>query len=234
MHDECKKVQHGAVGDVGGRAAEVLTGTAVDGRTARAARTRRLVVEAMIELVEQGDLEPTAQEVADRAGVSLRTVFHHFQSMELVFAECWEVQVERHWSHLAAVPADGHLAHRIDATVHQRAELFEGIAGPRRAAAVWAHRSEVLALGLQRSRASLRGLLAETFAPELGGDPQPEVLLDALDVATCFEAWDVLRHGGERPVAVAAVTRSLHALLAPDQPPTTDPIATAVQEDDRP
>ena len=223
------------MGDAGGQTAEVLAGTAVDGRTARAARTRRLVVEAVISLVEQGDLEPTAQEVADRAGVSLRTVFHHFQSMELVFAECWHVQVERHWSHLVPVAAVGSLAVRIEATVQQRAELFESIAGPRRAAAVWAHRSEVLARGLQRSRRSLRDLLAETFAPELGHDHEREVLLDALDVATCFEAWEVLRRERGRPEAAAVVRRSLHALLTDRSASSTvQPASSTVQEDDRP
>jgi TetR/AcrR family transcriptional regulator, regulator of autoinduction and epiphytic fitness len=176
----------------------------------------------MIELLEQGELEPTAQQVADRAGVSLRTVFHHFQSMETVFTECWTVQVQRHWADLRAVPGDGPLAERIDATVAQRADLFERIAGPRRAAVVWSHRSPVLARGLDGSHRTLRSFLAETFAPELATDPNPEVLLDALDAGSSFEVWDLLRRGRSRPPAVAALTRSLHALLSPTPPVQED------------
>jgi len=178
------------------------------------------MVEAVIELLEHGELDPTAQQVADRAGVSLRTVFHHFQSMETVLAECWRVQYERHWEGLHAVPGEGPLADRVEATVQQRTAQFERIAGPRRAAVVWAPRSPVIARGLESARCVLRSMLAETFADELAADGEPEVLLDALDAAASFEAWDLLRRGQQRlPDAhAAALRRSLLALLVPAHP----------------
>ena len=58
----------------------------IDGRTARSQRTRSAIVAACIELVEEGDLRPTAPRVAERAGVSVRSVFQHFDDLEGLFA----------------------------------------------------------------------------------------------------------------------------------------------------
>src|SRR6266542_3616203 len=47
----------------------------VDGRTARAVRTRRAVVDALLELLAEGDLRPSGERIAERAGVSLRALW---------------------------------------------------------------------------------------------------------------------------------------------------------------
>ena len=49
--------------------------TALDGRVRRGARNRQTIVDALLDLVGSGILRPTAQQVADRAGVGIRTVF---------------------------------------------------------------------------------------------------------------------------------------------------------------
>ena len=43
-------------------------------------------IDALQELVHEGVLVPTAQTVAERAGVGIRTVFRHFDDMETLFA----------------------------------------------------------------------------------------------------------------------------------------------------
>src|SRR5271154_3298707 len=53
-----------------------------DGRVARGQRTRRSVAEALMDLLREGDPDPTAKAVAQRAGVSLPLVFHHFADMD--------------------------------------------------------------------------------------------------------------------------------------------------------
>src|SRR4029077_12531484 len=58
-----------------------------DGRVRRAERSGRAIVEALMGLVGEGVLEPTAQQVASRAGVGIRTVFRRFSDMESLFAE---------------------------------------------------------------------------------------------------------------------------------------------------
>ena len=41
----------------------------------------------MLELVREGRIAPTAEEVANRANVGLRTVFRRFKDMESLYAE---------------------------------------------------------------------------------------------------------------------------------------------------
>ena len=59
---------------------------AEDGRRARSERSRGAILKAMIELIEEGILVPTAQSVSDRANVGIRTVFRHFDDMESLFS----------------------------------------------------------------------------------------------------------------------------------------------------
>ena len=56
-----------------------------DGRLLRSERSRHLIVEAMIELIDEGVLTPTAQQVAKRANVGIRSVFRHFDDMDSIF-----------------------------------------------------------------------------------------------------------------------------------------------------
>jgi AcrR family transcriptional regulator len=56
-----------------------------DGRLLRSERSRHLIIEAIIELVDEGFLIPTAQQVAERAGVGIRSVFRHFDDMDSIF-----------------------------------------------------------------------------------------------------------------------------------------------------
>ena len=61
-----------------------------EGRSARAQRTRAAVVDALMGLLRDGSLAPGAREVAERAGVSTRTVFAHFATLEDLYQACVE------------------------------------------------------------------------------------------------------------------------------------------------
>ena len=56
--------------------------TKQDGRTLRSVKSQKLIVDAVIKLIREGNLEPTAQIVADKSGVGIRTVFRQFDDME--------------------------------------------------------------------------------------------------------------------------------------------------------
>jgi AcrR family transcriptional regulator len=58
-----------------------------DGRLRRSQRSGQAIVEALLGLIGDGVLEPTAQQVAERAAVGIRTVFRRFSDMESLFAE---------------------------------------------------------------------------------------------------------------------------------------------------
>ena len=53
-----------------------------DGRILRSVKSQKLIVDACIKLFREGNLEPTAQQVADESGIAIRTVFRQFDDME--------------------------------------------------------------------------------------------------------------------------------------------------------
>lgn len=61
--------------------------TSADGRHSRTIVTRQRIVSGFIELIAEGCVAPTAEQVAARAGIGLRTVFRHFDDMETLYRE---------------------------------------------------------------------------------------------------------------------------------------------------
>jgi len=192
----------------------------IDGRAARGERTRRALAEALVALVEEGDLRPTARAVAARAGVSQRIVFHHFDDVEGVLREAVAVQVERHWSKLRPIDPALSTENKVTLVVRQRSALFEAISPMRRAAALAEDSSPTVAAQLARAQRGLRNALAQAFQPELddaGAGPGRSDLLDALELCSGWETWDQLRRRmGHGPAAARRVmTRLLVAALGP-------------------
>ena len=58
-----------------------------DGRKRRSERSREQIIEAMFDLVRQGQLDPSAAQIAEAANVSLRTVFRHFEEVDGLYQE---------------------------------------------------------------------------------------------------------------------------------------------------
>lgn len=188
--------------------------TAVDRRLARGEETRRRLAEAMIALLEEGVPQPSAREIAERAGVSLRLVFHHFEDMEQVLRAAVAVQVSRHWNRLHPVDPSLPLGERVERIIRQRETLYEAIAPVRRAAARAELESPTIATELSRARRQLRRGLEATFEAELHSASHDE-RLDALDVAGSWETWDLLRTrmGVGRAMARRVVARMMTSLL---------------------
>src|SRR5260370_30652909 len=68
-------------------AASAAPKPAADGRRRRGEDNRAKIVAAMLDIIHAGDLAPSAEQVAQRADVGLRTVFRHFQDMDSLFRE---------------------------------------------------------------------------------------------------------------------------------------------------
>jgi AcrR family transcriptional regulator len=190
----------------------------VDGRVLRGERNRAAIVDALLALVQDGDLKPSAQDIAAQAGVSVRSVFQHFDDMESLYAALVERQVERLRDYAGAPPTDPNLPidARVEAFVAQRARLYERISPIRRATLLVAHESPVLQRGLKDAAAQHAREVAAVFAPELDRATNSNDLRAALTTATSFEAWDALRRS-QRASAEAArrvVTLLVTSLVA--------------------
>jgi AcrR family transcriptional regulator len=191
--------------------------TAIDGRTARAVRTREAIVDACCALVDEGDLRPTAPRIAERAKVSVRSVFQHFDDLEGLYAAVADAMMER-LSHLVMTVDPGlPVARRIRDVVHQRSVLLEAITPIRRAAAVHAPFSSEVQSRLQAGHDFLRSEIERLFAIELASVPADErvVLLDALDTVLSWPSWDNLRvlNGRTEAEACVVLERMVAALL---------------------
>ena len=96
-----------------------------DGRIARGIRTRCAILVAYEELITTGDGPPTGAELAERAGVSPRSVFTHFRDMDGVLAaaagRAFEWLVATH----VDIPLDLPIAERIDRYTQRQAETLE-------------------------------------------------------------------------------------------------------------
>lgn len=189
----------------------------VDGRTARSARTRDAVVAAFLDLLEDGTLRPTARQVAERAGVSLRSVFQHFADLESLFAEVADRQIQRLQDLWPAPSANAPYPDRLAMFVAQRSRILEAISPVRRAAVLQEPFSDVVAQRLKWARDSAQAELATTFAGEIAGSAPADrvVLLAALDVATNWGTWETLRrqHGMSQEAAERTMRRMIEAVL---------------------
>jgi AcrR family transcriptional regulator len=189
----------------------------VDGRTARADRTRASVAAALLSLLEEGELQPTAAAIAERAGVSLRSVFQHFEDLETLYGAVADAQLERLSGFIARESGVGSLDERIDAFVERRATLLEMITPVRRAALLREPFSEELARRLRWAHDIARQEVQRTFLPELKQRPSTDAngILVALDVATNWSGWDTLRRLNGLSIADSkrVMARTIHALL---------------------
>lgn len=189
----------------------------VDGRTARSARTRDAVVAAFLDLLEGGTLRPTARQVAERAGVSLRSVFQHFADLESLFAEVAGRQIQRLQDLWPAPPANAPYPDRLAMFVAQRSRILEAISPVRRAAVLQEPFSDVVAQRLKWVRDAAQAEVATTFASEIAGRAPADrtVLLAALDVATNWGTWETLRrqHGMSQEAAERTMSRMIEAIL---------------------
>lgn len=175
----------------------------IDGRTARAVRTRDALVDACLALIDDGDLRPTGPRIAARAGVSVRSVFQHFDDLESLFSAVGARVRER----LAAiaVPIDSTAPHheRLAAFVDQRAQLLEAVTPVLRASLVHAGTSAAITRQYQHGHGLFRRQIDEAFAVELAAAPQPVRLHDALMVAASWPSWNMLRAAEGRSVSEA-------------------------------
>ena len=182
----------------------------VDGRTERAARTRERIVAAILDLVRAGNLNPTAEEVAQYAVVGHRTVFRHFQDMETLYDEM-NARVRIHVeAGLSASPVQTALADRIEALAAERAATFELITMYYLSGDIRMHSSPTL----KRHRAQFARLLRTQLLAHL---PEVEPAVEAADLLTSVDGWLRLRRTQKLSVERArrVTVEALTALVSP-------------------
>ena len=168
-----------------------------DGRRRRSQDSRARIVRAMLELVNEGELSPAAEQVALRAHVGLRTVFRHFTDMDSLYREMSEV-IEVELRAVVLAPFEGATPReRVLELVRRRAAAYEKIGAYKRACAANLHRSRFLAADQARFVGFARDILQRQAPSAVVDDP---LRFEALDALLSFEAWNRLRRDQKLPV----------------------------------
>ena len=188
--------------------------TPIDGRRARGQANRSKLVAAMIELVREGSIAPTAEQVAARAQVALRTVFRHFDDMESLYREI-DTEVMQLIVPLINTPFTAtSWQGRLEESIQRRARLFETILPFRIATEALRHQSAFLQekqqIIMQMQHATLYKILPKAALEDAA-------TLAALNLVLSVNAWQQLRmdQGLDTAAAEQAMQRAASALTAP-------------------
>jgi AcrR family transcriptional regulator len=195
----------------------------VDGRRARGLRTREAIVESLMALVDAGDVNATAQRIADGAGVSVRSLYQHFDDVDGLFGEAGTRLAD--WVAVEAVDVDPAqpLDQRIATYTASRAHILERILPFHRAARVLAPSSQAMREWRTEMMEQSRLRLERAFDPELSAlrSVQRDLVLAALDVLDTWQSWDQLRQAGRDIAATRRVLAAAFSALL-SHPPVGD------------
>ena len=199
--------------------AEVAVVENADGRRARRDRNKYAVVDAFLDLVRAGNPRPSVAEVAERSGISHRSVFRYFEDKD----ELARTAIERQQA--VALPLidltvgpGAVLDERIDRFIDRRLDLFENLAPVARLSRSLVQVQPIIATELTKHRRYFRSQIKQLFQPELSVLPAEEAAqaVAALDVLCSFESVDLLMNDQMMPreMAAAVLDRSMRRLLA--------------------
>lgn len=186
----------------------------LDGRRARSEDSRRKIVAATIELVAEGLPSPTAEAVAARANVSLRTVFRHFEEMDNLYQEIAAAVFERVRPYVEAPILRGDWPARVDGMLERRSELFEQIRAFKTAIDVHRHRSPAVLAQYHRIADISRTLLERTVPEAIRQD---RTAMEMLVLLFSVETWQrLIEQQGLTPAEACAMLReTILRLTAP-------------------
>lgn len=161
-----------------------------DGRKQRSERSRLAIVDAMLDIIMDGKMEPSAAEIAERAGVSARTVFRHFEEMDSLYSEMTE-RMEAQIMPIIQQPFTGEgWRAQLDQLLERRAMIYEKIMPLKIAASIRRFSSDYLMLNYQRflhlERTGLENVLPDPVRKDA-------TLLSAIEMCAGFQTWRRLR-----------------------------------------
>ena len=184
----------------------------VDGRTARKDRNRVAVLDAVLSLFTEDNLIPSPDEVAQRSGVSLRSVYRYFADTEALLRAAIDRHLER-IQPLAIIDqlGVGTFEQRLSNFLDARLRLYEAVASTARASRLRAATSELIRDQLEASRVQLRNQTGQQFAAELDqlSPKARRAAFAAVDTLTQMECIDLYRNNRQFS---GAATREMLAI----------------------
>lgn len=163
----------------------------LDGRRQRADESRRRIALAMLDLARAGEAAPSAEQVAERAGVGRRTVFRLFSDMDGVYREMHAVMAARLTPMFEAPFKGVTWRARIDELIERRGKMFEEMLPVKSAADAHRYHSPFLQVEHKKITKLQRETLLRLLPQSVTADADR---VEALDLTFSFEVWRRLRH----------------------------------------
>lgn len=170
-------------------------GTEADGRHLRRTRNREAVLDAVIEIFEEGIVDPAMDDVAARAGVSNRSIYRYFEHRDHVIRAAVTYAMRRVTDEITFGDAShGDFDERVARFVDHRLSVYERLAPITRAAKVAAATEPIVAEEFEVGRFMLRQQFLDQFGPELSPlRPREQTrAVIAAEVAFQFDAFEFL------------------------------------------
>jgi AcrR family transcriptional regulator len=190
--------------------------SAVDGRHARSERSRQAMVDALLDLLRAGTLRPSSAQIAERAGVTQRTLFNQFGDMDSLITAVAARQSERFLS-LLPTAGEGCLEERVAHYCEGLEILLEETMNVRWAVVTNTNDMAPASAAINTARQFVRRRLTDAFGTELDllPDDVAAQVLEALELETDPVVWRLRRtQQGLTPAeARTVVARSVLSLL---------------------
>ena len=154
-----------------------------DGRRLRSLASQNVIVDAMMNLIQSGILEPTAQQVADEASLGIRTVFRQAQDKETLFSKMDEKVRATYEKKIKNTKPTGNIAKRIKDLIELEADIFDANLQFYRATMANKWKYRLLQKNYERNQNHMKGLLYK-WLPEINDlKENVQILLTSMNSA---------------------------------------------------
>ena len=191
----------------------------IDGRRLRSERTKQLIIEAFLSLLRDNPQMPTAVQIAERAGYSVRSIFERFPDLNALRVAATDYSLAQALALAPPRGLDGDRQTRLRSQVNTRAHTCE------RGIALWRvllgtdDNSGELALRVKRARETAVMRMELMYKPELSAlsDEERKQTLIALEAITDMESWARMRemHGLSFEEACEVWVNAVDRMLPP-------------------
>ena len=194
----------------------------VDGRRLRSERTKQLIIEAFLALLREDPVMPTAVQIAERAGYSVRSIFERFPDLIALRVAATDYALAQALALAPARQVDSDRQTRVKSQVETRAFTCE------RGIALWRvllgteDESGELAIRIKRARETAVTRMELMYKPELAtlAPEERQQTLIALEAITDIESWARMRemHGLSFEEACTVWINAIDRMLPPTPP----------------
>ena len=161
-----------------------------DGRRQRSERSRQKIAQAMIDLIMAGEPYPSAEAVAKKASVGLRTVFRLYKDMDSLFLEVSQIMHARIEPEIYRLKPGLSWQDQLETITENRAKVFEAVMPMQEVSYTHRVRSPFVKAEIEKNNQTLRATLMDALPTELRRNKS---LVETLDAVLSPNMWMRLR-----------------------------------------